>query len=111
MPSGGARPNAGRPRKGQEKPKQFIEPVEPKVILIDTALDEEVPSSIAFLDAVVKNATLDVRTRIDAAKALAPFQARKKGDTGVKEERERKARSTASKFSVPQPPKLVSRRS
>lgn len=57
---------------------------------------------------IVNDATIDAKLRLEAAKALAPFEAVKKGETGKKEERAERAKAVgAGKFAPPPAPKLV----
>ena len=89
--SGGARPGAGRP------------PKEPTILQLASQYEDP----RAFLRAVMNDAATDVKIRVDAAKALMPYEHQKPGETGKKEAMAEAAKKVASKFSVAQPPKLV----
>jgi phage terminase small subunit len=89
---GGARPGAGRPRK------------EPQLIITRSQNDP-----LKFLLAVMNNGDVDVRLRIQAASAAAPFfhaRARDFGKKQISAERARKA--SIGKFAQATPPKVVS---
>jgi|DEB0MinimDraft_10_1074344.scaffolds.fasta_scaffold208273_1 phage terminase small subunit len=105
MARGGYREGAGRPPKVAEGPPQKAEI---KTANIDTDCAKDEPESIYFFRQLMKNNDVDLRIRMDAARQLLPYQARRLGETGKKEEREKKAKQAASKFATPQPPKLVS---
>jgi hypothetical protein len=108
MPRGGARANAGRPKLPERPPKEpSIQQKEIKTKVVYEAKEDE-PESVAFMRAVMNNDDLDIRIRTDAARQLLPYQARRLGETGKKEEREKKAKQAESKFAKAQPPKLVS---
>lgn len=94
--SGGARPNSG------PKPK-------PPVL---TATSVEDSDASEFLIKAMKDTSIDVKLRIDAAKALLPYQCQKIGDAGKKEEKDQSAKKAgAGKFaSAPPPLKLVNAR-
>lgn len=66
--SGGARPGAGRPTKPPS--------------LVDLAQEFEDPR--AFLMRVMNSSKVDLKLRIDASKALMPFEHSKKSDQGKK---------------------------
>ncbi|MCO5336016.1 terminase small subunit [Delftia tsuruhatensis] len=61
----------------------------------------------AFLLAAMNDGQLEPKLRIDAAKALMPFEFAKKGEGGKKEEKAAAAKKVASRFSPASPPKLV----
>ena len=109
MPRGGPRPNSGPAKGTKYRKRETISPEKTPDVVVSIAEKEnpDKPLSIAFLEAVVSNSELDVRTRLDAAKTLAPFQARKAGETGKKDDREKKAKETAKKFATNEPPRLV----
>lgn len=89
MPRGGVRPGAGR------------KPSEPATLDIGTFSDP-----MSFLTAAMNHSELDMRLRIDAARALLPFVHVKK-DEGKKEEKAERAKSAGNgKFSSAKPPKL-----
>lgn len=95
--SGGARPGAGRKKK-------------PPVLLTNEppAKDGE-PDSLRVLRAIANDENLDYRTRLDAAKALAPYEAARKGEGGKKEQRQDAAKRVGTgRFAPAAPPRLVS---
>lgn len=95
--SGGARPGAGR----KPKPAVFLPQVAPK-----SALDE--PDSIKLLRQITNDASLDAKIRLEAAKALAPYEMMRKGDAGIKETRKEAAKKVAQgKFAPAVAPRLV----
>lgn len=61
----------------------------------------------AFLLAAMNDNLLEPKLRIDAAKALMPFEFAKKGEGGKKEQLADAAKKVASRFSPAAPPKLV----
>ncbi|SDV49809.1 terminase small subunit [Chitinasiproducens palmae] len=63
--------------------------------------------SKAFLIAAMNDARAEQKLRIDAAKALLPFQHAKKGEVGKKDQRNEDAKKVASRFAPAAPPKLV----
>lgn len=77
--TGGARPGAGRKKKDPVR-IESIETVDPKRFLLE----------------MMSNEILDVRLRIDAAKALMPYLYQRKGETGKKEEQQEKAGKVSS---------------
>ncbi len=97
---GGARPNSGpKPR-----PPIIIPP------LPASAPGE--PDSLRLLRQIVADASIDLRVRLEAAKALAPFEAVKKTDIGKKEEQQTKAKKVAGgKYAAQDAPKLAVLRS
>jgi phage terminase small subunit len=92
--SGGARPGAGR--KPQEPPK----------LESDGAEDAK-----TFLIGVMTDAEVDARLRIDAAKALLPYQHQKIGEAGKKEGKQAAAKVAGAGRFAPAvvPLKLVAR--
>ena len=99
--SGGARPGAGRKK-------------EPPVLLADTSVDapstpvSSEPDSLRVLRAITNNTSLDAKLRLDAAKALAPYEAPRKGEGGKKEERQGAAKKAGTgRFAPAAPPRLV----
>ena len=80
--SGGARPGAGRP------------PKEPTILQLASQYEDP----RAFLRAVMNDAATDVKIRVDAAKALMPYEHQKPGETGKKEAA--KARATGAGVGV-----------
>lgn len=61
----------------------------------------------AFLMAAMNDLVLEPKLRIDAAKALMPFEFAKKGEGGKKGQQVDAAKKVASKFSQGASPKLV----
>ena len=61
----------------------------------------------AFLLAAMNDAELEPKLRIDAAKALMPFEFAKKGEGGKKEQQADAAKKVASRFAPAAPPKLA----
>ena len=62
----------------------------------------------AFLLAAMNDVLLEPKLRIDAAKALMPFEFAKKGEGGKKEQQADAAKKVASRFTPAAPPKLAS---
>lgn len=60
-----------------------------------------------FLLAAMNDAELDLKIRVDAAKALMPFVHQKLGEGGKKEQQKDAANKVASRFAPAPPPKLV----
>ena len=108
MPRGGARQNAGRKPKSETELGKVANSVK-----MEIDLDEVLPQrageaeSILFLRKVLRSDEASMSMRMDAAKNLLPYQARRLGETGKKEEREKKAKEAGSKFAKNQPPRLV----
>lgn len=93
--SGGQRPGAGRP----EKPPTRLKDSD----LLTKALQQGDPK--AFLLAVMADADNDARLRVDAAKALLPYEFRKVGDGGKKEAAAAAAKKAATgRFAPGRPP-------
>lgn len=90
--SGGARPGAGR----KKKPPVLLTKEPP-------AKDGE-PDSLRVLRAIANDENLDYRTRLDAAKALAPYEAARKGEGGKKEQRQGAAKKAGTGRFAPAPP-------
>lgn len=88
--SGGARPGAGRPKKP---------PV--LAVLAPTA------DPLAWLRAAMADNSLDMRLRIDAAKALLPFVHARKGDAKKVERLDAAKEAAKGKYSPMAPPKLA----
>lgn len=61
----------------------------------------------AFLLAAMNDNLLEPKLRIDAAKALMPFEFAKKGEGGKKEQQADAAKKVASRFAPGAPPKLA----
>lgn len=94
---GGKRPGAGRP---------------PGALNKRTVASNEAASTLphcddplAFLRAVMTNAGIDARLRIDAAKAMLPFAHMKKGEGGIKDEKQAAAKKASTgRFRAALPP-------
>jgi len=61
----------------------------------------------AFLKAAMNEPKLDMKQRIDAAKALMPFEHQRVGEGGKKEQRQAEAQKVASRFAAAPPPRLA----
>ena len=61
----------------------------------------------AFLLAAMNDVLLEPKLRIDAAKALMPFEFAKKGEGGKKEQQADAAKNVANRFAPAAPPKLA----
>lgn len=91
---GGARPGAGR------KPK-------PKEEKLTIATDGK-QTPLEFLLGVMNNNLIEDRLRIDAAKTAAQYVHAKKGEGGIKDEKQEAAKKAgAGKFGASAPPKLI----
>lgn len=99
---GGKRAGAGR-----KKADPVLLATEPS--LTTPNADNLEPDSIRVLRQITNDLSLDVKVRLDAAKALAPYEAQRIGDGGKKEERQGAAKKAAhGKFGAGSPPlKLV----
>lgn len=94
---GGARPGAGR------KPK----PKEEKLTIATSGTQ----TPLEFLLSVMNDNEIEDRLRIDAAKTAAQYVHAKKGEGGVKDEKQEAAKKAgAGKFGAATPPRLVSNR-
>lgn len=82
MSRGGARPGAGRPRKIQ--------------VQGDDLPPGERLTAMQVLESAMNNPALDWRLRFDAAKALLPYQEKKAGAAGKKEDRQDAAKQAAT---------------
>jgi hypothetical protein len=92
--SGGARPGAGR----KPAPKE-------ETITIATSGNQ---TPLEFLLSVMNDNNLDDKLRLDAAKTAAQYVHSKKGEGGVKDEKQAAAKKVASgKFAPAAAPKLV----
>lgn len=97
MPRGGRRPGAGRPRKGAPRdPAQAAQTLAPA----------GTTDSKVFLEWVLAGHITPSGAQMDAARCLLPFQHRKLGEAGKKEQRNEQARKVASLF-APSPPRLA----
>lgn len=63
--------------------------------------------ALEFLIAAFNDPMTEPKLRIDAAKAVVPYQHAKKGDVGKKDAKAEAAKKAASKFGALTPPKLV----
>lgn len=70
------------------------------VDLIDTV------DPLKFLKAVIAHQKIDVKLRIEAAKAALPFTTARVADAGKKEEKAKRAKEAGNKFAPSQPPPL-----
>lgn len=112
MPRGGFRAGSGRPTKTGEPKREAVpkpETVAKEGLGISPGpasneIPEDQPSSLVFLDNMVRDVHLDVKMRFEAAKALLPFQTPKTAAKGKKDAQKEKAEKTASKFTQIQPP-------
>ena len=111
--SGGARPNSGpKPRvAGAVAAPDVTVPAAPKNA-VEQALASigSIPAADprSFLLAVMANPTIDGRFRIDAAKALMPYEYPKMGEHGKKTAKQDGAHKVAAgRYAPTAPPKLV----
>lgn len=74
----------------------------------DPYIPEQVNDPLKFFELVMNNAEADPKLRLEAAKALASFTVAKPGESGKKEQREKKAAEVmnAGKFSPRTRPNL-----
>lgn len=72
---------------------------------LDAAMQHKDPR--VFLIAAMNDIELTPKLRIDAAKALMPFEHQKLGEGGKKEQKQADAQKVASKFAAGAPPKLA----
>ena len=91
--AGGARPGAGRPKKGKPPPP-------PPVVVPDTDM-------LTMLQNVALGKVEATALQVRAAIAAVQYTHTKKGDGGKKEEVQERAEQAASKFRRSAPPKLV----
>jgi len=99
MPRGGRRPGAGRPKKGEERKK--VEPQQATGVLAA----EGVTDAKEFLERVLKGLVSPTLVQMDAARSLLPFQHKKLGETGKKEQKKEDA-GKVSRF-APAPPRMA----
>ena len=96
---GGARPGAGRKK---------TEPVLMPALPSGTPAPNGEPDSLRLMRAMVNDAGLDARIRLDAARSLAPYEAMRKGEGGKKEgAKDAAKRAGSGKFSPSKPPLSV----
>lgn len=97
---------AKKPKEVASAPASASEPVAPPGSFdLSQALAHRDPR--AFLLAAMNDALLEPKLRIDAAKALMPFEFAKKGEGGKKEQQADAAKKVASRFAPAAPPKLA----
>lgn len=105
--SGGKRPGAGRPRKHPSVADVATKVANAVLITQQTPIDlPDTSDPIKFLAAVMLSQEIDVKLRVDAAKAMLPFTHKKLGEGGKKEQKQEAAERTVSKFAPAAPPKL-----
>ena len=100
--SGGRRPGAGR------KPKAGV-------VVAPDASSASVPAAgvtftgdaKAFLETVVRGDVLPTPAQLDAAKALLPYQHKKLGESGKKEQKQDEAGKVAGRFAQAAAPRLI----
>ena len=114
--SGGKRAGAGRKANAAVKMTELLKieagPVRPEssAALRDDLNFPALPgdSPLAFLEAVMKDPRVDLKTRVRSAIAAAQYRHLKKGDGGKKDEVADKAKVAATgRFAPKAPPKLV----
>lgn len=91
---GGARPGAGRKKN-------------PPVLLANEAPAKNgEPDSLRVLRAVANDTRIDLKLRIEAAKALAPYEATRRGEGGKKEQcRDAAKKVGTGRFAPAAPPR------
>lgn len=108
MPRGGARPGAGRPRKGDGKPKNAVLAPETPVTPSGTSIPLGNQTPLEYLLAVMNDPSIDDARRDRAAGIAAAYVHPKAGDMGKKGEREKAADVAAKgRYAPAAPPKLV----
>jgi phage terminase small subunit len=94
--SGGPRPNSGGAREGAGRP-----PKEPTLLELTGHYDD--PAK--FLKAVMNDSMTDAKVRVDAAKALMPYEHQKLGEGGKKDQQKQAAQEVgAGKYAASAPP-------
>lgn len=97
--SGGPRPNSGGKRAGAGR-----KPAPP----VFSETSEAQGDAEKFLRNVICDTGNDLRLRLEAAKALLPYQKPKIGEGGKKEQRQEAAnKASTGRFAAPAPPKLT----
>lgn len=88
----------------KERPEENGE--EPDIVTLEIP---ETDDPKVFLTALMNSPRAGVKARLEAAKALLPFEHSKIGEKGQKQKREDAAKSAATtgRFATPAPPKLV----
>jgi phage terminase small subunit len=100
--SGGPRPNSGGAREGAGRP-----PKEPTLLELTGNYSD--PKD--FLRAVMNDSMTDAKVRVDAAKALMPYEHTRLGEGGKKEAKQQAAQEVgAGKFAASAPPPLSTRK-
>lgn len=127
MPSGGARPGAGRPRKqpAEVPAKRKVPPKKDAAPPVDAdgyktdpnwPFGQERPPEpvdlsglmpLDFLLQVMRDPEEDKGRRMQAATLAAPYCHPKKGESGKKEQKADAAKKVAGRFTAAAPPKLV----
>lgn len=113
MARGGYRTGAGRPRgvkngSGKQAAKPPADVTDKAPLTIEIQQGGE-PASLAFLRAVMLHPEVDVRIRIDAAKALLPYDAVRKDAAGKRKDAEETAKKAGTgKFAPSAPPRTAS---
>lgn len=75
---------------------------------IETGSDDEKKSAAEYLSDVVNDTATDTVTRVNAAKALLPYQSKKVGEQGKKQTKgERAASAATGRFASGNAPRLV----
>lgn len=106
---GGRREGAGRKKAEPVKLVVPVPQVESSVKLPDSEqLNLAHKDPKIFLLALMNDLEADIKLRADAAKSLMPFMHMKKGEGGIKDERQEAAKKAgAGKFGAAAPPRLV----
>lgn len=90
-----------------EKPEEVAPKADAPLGSFDLSLALAHRDPRAFLLAAMNDVLLEPKLRIDAAKALMPFEFAKKGEGGKKEQQADAAKKVASRFTPAAPPKLA----
>ncbi len=117
--SGGPRKNAGGKRPGAGRKPKHPKPAAPSAATVsspaksDKPAEPDAPASAVdttdaklFLERVMSGQIIANDTQLRAAQALLPFQHKKLGETGKKEQRNEEAKGIVSRF-APAPPRLA----
>ncbi len=109
--SGGPRKNAGGKRSGAGRKPKCIDPSVgqqvPPTPDKEQSESHGIGDSKEFLERVVRGEMIPNAAQLDAAKALLPYQHRKLGETGKKEQKNDEAAKVAGRFSQATAPRLV----
>jgi phage terminase small subunit len=110
--TGGKRPGAGRKPKNP-KPAAAPAVAAPPPVGSDAPAEPDagargqgVTDAKLFLEGVMSGRIIADETQLRAAQALLPFQHKKLGETGKKEQRNEEAKGIVSRF-APAPPRLA----